>query len=1052
MATVSQSLKLNDGFTPVINNMSQSMQKALGVFEQMERAIQQNMDISSFYELQQQLHEAGIAMRMAQEEQERLNATMRRMEAPDINTPKLPEMAMPRAPTMPVPNIPQMNIPQLGVQHLRVDMEGHQEALNKVMRINSSMETLITTQDKISRQAQAMDFIPINTTDKIQKADKQIQALTQSLALTQRKQQALNTTMSKAESDRAVKSINILENDILRALQVQEKLNRAMESGDLSQINSSVEKLTRNIASAENQVAKLNKQYSNIGIDTLNPMINQPGPITVPPVTVPPITIPEVTIPRLDMPPIEMDVQGYEEARNNVLRINTNLERLVTTQNNINRQAQVMDFIPGSTQTKIQKADTSLQGLTRSLQIAQTRQQQLNTTMSKTEASKAVKSIDVLESKILKAVRSQEKLNRAMETGDLKAVNRAANELTRNIARADRETQKMNRSQQSYNASLDAGNNRARGLLSTLRNIAGVYAGLSAAKNMFSGALDQKHAEITFQARFGDAEVGTAMFNKLQKQAETSAFAFEELAQNTLSFMSMTTNPKQLDGLNSLAEKLAMFDTTGQGLAGAGFSIKEAMSGDIVSLAERFNINKSAIRAFGLDELGKAGDIEGFVKQFDAMLEAMNMGDEAVAMLADSPKQRLNTFVSNFKTAFSSAATASIEALQPLMDRLNAFMSSDGFQVFLNNISIGLTNLANGAIWAWDGLTQLWGVLTNVYAAIEPYSGLIWGVIAAFAAFQVIAAVGSVAMGIYGLATGISAASQLMHAGASFAAAAGQTSLNAALLACPITWIVIAIVGLIAVLIYLWKTNDQVAAWFMRAWNNVLNFAEAMGIGFMAVFYGILDFMGYFRTGFLSILEGAINGAIGMINGFIELLNMIPGVSIDVVGQVSFAAGAQAEEEAKRQSRADDINERMASYNEKVAAREQKVQDMLVDRELKRQEKADKKANRASKSTEALDNHAGKQMDLGNIDNIDKVGSVGGIDDPVEVEDTEFIKLMQELAQVQAVQNFVTLKPEVTVTTGDIHKDVDIDDVVKRIEESIEVEVAAHAKVVYNLG
>lgn len=88
-------------------------------------------------------------------------------------------------------------------------------------------------------------------------------------------------------------------------------------------------------------------------------------------------------------------------------------------------------------------------------------------------------------------------------------------------------------------------------------------------------------------------------------------------------------------------------------------------------------------------------------------------------------------------------------------------------------------------------------------------------------------------------------------------------------------------------------------------------------------------------------------------------------------------------------------------------------------------------------------------MGLGGNDiNIDEVGKVK---DPVEISSDD-LKILRELAEIQAIQNFVTLQPEVKVTTGPVSKDVDIDEIVRRIEESIENEMAASTKEVYGLG
>ena len=59
---------------------------------------------------------------------------------------------------------------------------------------------------------------------------------------------------------------------------------------------------------------------------------------------------------------------------------------------------------------------------------------------------------------------------------------------------------------------------------------------------------------------------------------------------------------------------------------------------------------------------------------------------------------------------------------------------------------------------------------------------------------------------------------------------------------------------------------------------------------------------------------------------------------------------------------------------------------------------------------------------------------------------------MRELAEMESIQNFVTLNPKVNIKTGPVSKDVDIDEIVRRIEKSIEEEMEASTKEVYGLG
>ena len=79
------------------------------------------------------------------------------------------------------------------------------------------------------------------------------------------------------------------------------------------------------------------------------------------------------------------------------------------------------------------------------------------------------------------------------------------------------------------------------------------------------------------------------------------------------------------------------------------------------------------------------------------------------------------------------------------------------------------------------------------------------------------------------------------------------------------------------------------------------------------------------------------------------------------------------------------------------------------------------------------------------------IDSVGSIEDTVDVSN-EDLEIMRELAEMESIQNFVALTPKVNIKTGPVSKDVDIDEIVRRIEKSIEEEMEASTKEVYGLG
>lgn len=569
-------------------------------------------------------------------------------------------------------------------------------------------------------------------------------------------------------------------------------------------------------------------------------------------------------------------------------------------------------------------------------------------------------------------------------------------------------------------------------------------------------ALDLDKLEREFQARLDSVDIGTAMYQKLQDQAKESAFAFDELAKNTLSFMSVTTKPQNLDRLNKLAERLAVFDKTGQGLEGAGFSLKEALSGDIVSLAERFNMSKAQIRAFGIDELGKKGDIEGFITQFEKLLDAQNMGEEAYEKMLQAPKTQMEMFLSNLKMGFAQASTEATKALAPLITRLNEWFASDSAEQFFASFASGLSTAVDFAMQLFDGVSDIANFISTNWPMIEP---IVWGLATAIGGVVLALGIYKTVTAAIAIVQGIMNAAQMLATGHIIAQTAAQWGLNSALLACPITWIVLAIIALIAVIVgliiwikNLWEKNDQFAAGLLRAWNSILNFFDQVPIFFTKVGIGVVNAFFSMKTKALEIVDALVNGVIEGINWMIGVLNKIPGVSISAIETVDFASKAKLQEEAVRQAGDKVIAEMEANAAAKAAAREANVQQMLRERAEKRaadaaEQEAKKAANSAGKDYEQkLASFQGKDT---NIDEIGKVGEVGKINDEVDISE-EDIKLLRDIAEQKFVQNFVTLTPQVTLTDIKISEKVDLDEVTAAIERKLEDEFVTAAEGVYS--
>lgn len=352
-----------------------------------------------------------------------------------------------------------------------------------------------------------------------------------------------------------------------------------------------------------------------------------------------------------------------------------------------------------------------------------------------------------------------------------------------------------------------------------------------------------------------------------------------------------------------------------------------------------------------------------------------------------------------------------------------------------------LTLLGQGAQWIYDN----WSMIAPIF----------WGVAAA--------AIG------YAAALGIQTAATWIATGAA-------KTFFTTLLTNPLFWIALAI-GVVVAAIYRWvqSVGGLQVAWLICV-NAVLTAWDMLKIGFMIGVYAVLNLwdrlqiglaaagaaiqisMGNTKALVLSILQDMINRAINMINGFIGMLNKIPGVSIDLIEQVTFGTEAQLQNEANKQAAlanlADRQNQLQSQIDERAEALQAMRQEADANRAAREAEIAAKKAEVAASGGGETGGGVGVWQDpggtgtgVGDVGEVGRVGSVGEIEQEVDISD-EDLKFMKDVAEMRYVQNFVTLTPTVAMN-AQISEKVDAKEVIREVERQLEEEFEASAEGVY---
>ena len=476
----------------------------------------------------------------------------------------------------------------------------------------------------------------------------------------------------------------------------------------------------------------------------------------------------------------------------------------------------------------------------------------------------------------------------------------------------------------------------------------------------------------------------------------------------------------------------------------------------------------------------KAGD--DIEKKFQAMPvsfgQAMNMiRNEAIRTFEPIFKMISDGINSNGWKGFASTISGVISEvagqLQYWMTLVQGIISSPGFQQFtqmlVNSFAAvmvalewtltGVLKVANEFFYVWPLIEP---VVLGVVAALTLYKGALmasaaWtvissGVMAAYNAAQTLVSIG------YGVLTGNTAA-----------ASAAQFVYNSALLACPLTWIVLAMVAVIAVIYLAVAAFNRLAGESVSATGMIVGVIFAAGATIANFVIGILNALiqavwTIFAQPFVSAIEWVINAAnggfnsfggmvanlIGQITGWFLQLGKVVTRIIDAIFGTNWTAGLES------------LRSTVMAWGKSDKAITLTKKEMPAIARVntgawynKGYGIGENFANSMSGIFSAGTVGAGPQKDyaqtlkdsLNNASNIaantagikDKLnGKDGGAKVKGEVSITdEDIKLLKDVAAVEWVNKFTTLTPTMNIQFGDVHETADTNGILKAVETMI---------------
>lgn len=630
------------------------------------------------------------------------------------------------------------------------------------------------------------------------------------------------------------------------------------------------------------------------------------------------------------------------------------------------------------------------------------------------EAAEINNQLDKMETYYIKAAKAQERLNTGMQTGTQGAVN-----LVSQIGKL------------AAAAGAGVGIKKLIGLSDQMTS--------TTARLSFlvddGGSVDELEAKIMASAQRSRA----AYLDTADAVASMGANAGAAFGSNDelIAFMEQVNKQFVIGGASAQGQSAAMLQLT-QAMAAGALRGEELNS----ILENAPGIARAIEQYMGIAE----GSIKQYAQEGQVTAEVVK---NALFSVADETNAKFESMPMTWAQIWTNMQNRALQTLDPILAKLNALANSEQFNKVIDGAlnALGLiaavaTTLLNVVVTVGGAVVDNWSIIAPLVIAAAGALGLYYGVVLALNVAQAIQN-GLKAHAVF--QENAHAAALALATGATFAETAAQYGLNAALYACPITWIVLAVLAFVAAIYAAVAAVNKfqgtsvsatgiIAGVFAVLGAHVLNntviplyngfamFANFLGNVFndpVAAVKVLIYDMALTVIGYISNMAHAIE----------NVINKIPGVTVDITsGLDSFYAGLeQAQQAVKDESGWVEYVKKMDYIDYGDAANAGYSFGKGV---------ADKVSGIFNPETSSID--LGSGSDMSSI--ADNTGltadNTGKTADALAVTE-EQLEYLRDIAERDAINRFTTAEVKIDMTgmTNRIDGSADLDGVISQLTE-----------------
>lgn len=643
-------------------------------------------------------------------------------------------------------------------------------------------------------------------------------------------------------------------------------------------------------------------------------------------------------------------------------------------------------------------------------------------------------------------------------------------------------------------------------------NVISINQGLQLAKTLASGVgkvLNYSDDLTLTKARIDMINDGTRTTAELQNEiyyaAQRSRGSYEDMSKSVAKLGLLAgDNFKNNDEMIAFSEMMnKSFKVSGasqQEISSATYQLTQAMAAgklqgdEFRAIMENAPMLADAIAKYMGKTKGELKELssEGVITSDIIKAALFNSADDINAKFEQMPK--------TFGDAMTNMKNVASRYLQPVADKITAMLNSEEFNNILNGILRGIQWFAGLAMMAFEGVgnainflrNNMWltipiitavGVVMGV-GLLTSINNVTWGLIKQAAAWLAanwqIALIAGVLLVVIGVMVAMKAPMEaivgviLLIVAALAAWKIAQWAANTAMYACPIVWIIVLVIALVAA-IYLFiqwigkATGLATSGLGMIAGGVmvVIGFFKNLGLAVANIALGIWNAMGAvadnIRIAFGNAIKsvqswfwGLLETGTEAILGIVKALNKLPFVDIDTSG-LENKAKDYAKKKADAEGSKEDYKSISEAFDKGMNTFETFKDGWVMEEFNKGAAWGDSVANSISDAIGSFDptsalgdllpddpTSMGQEYDFGAL--ADGAGNIPvdikkNSDKEVDISD-EDLKMLKDIATREYMLNYKHVTPNVNIQFGDVKETADVNKIKKELEKMMDEELS----------